>query len=83
MEKHEEDDTSRDQIIDSYIKTLVMVVGRVSAPQYRMLPTQTNLKMPPLPSNMTEKVLPAAATQSKTSGGVNTQNGEEVAIKLV
>lgn len=42
---------------------------RVSAPRYRMLPTETDLNRPPLLSGFPEKVLPIAAVQSRASGG--------------
>jgi hypothetical protein len=43
---------------------------RVSAPRYRMLPTETDLNTPPLLSNLPDKVLHNAAVQSKATGGV-------------
>lgn len=45
------------------------VCGRVSAPRYRVLPTETDLNLPPLPSNSHEKILPIGALQSKVAGG--------------
>lgn len=46
---------------------------RVNTPRYRyrMLPTETDLNTPPLLANFPEKVLPAGAVQSKTTGGGN------------
>lgn len=43
---------------------------RVSAPRYRMLPTETDLNSPPLLSNFPDKVLPIAAMHSKAAGGM-------------
>ncbi|XP_022773518.1 uncharacterized protein LOC111315777 isoform X3 [Durio zibethinus] len=40
----------------------------VSAPRYRMLPTETDLNRPPLVTNCPEKVLPVGAVQSKVTG---------------
>ena len=45
------------------------MVFRVSAPRYRMLPTETDLNSPPLLPNFPEKVLPIGAVQSKATGG--------------
>lgn len=41
----------------------------VSAPRYRMLPTETDLNRPPLVPNLPEKVLPIGSVQSKATGG--------------
>ncbi|XP_022773517.1 uncharacterized protein LOC111315777 isoform X2 [Durio zibethinus] len=42
----------------------------VSAPRYRMLPTETDLNRPPLVTNCPEKVLPVGAVQSKVTGDI-------------
>uniref|UniRef100_A0A2N9ENC2 Uncharacterized protein n=1 Tax=Fagus sylvatica TaxID=28930 RepID=A0A2N9ENC2_FAGSY len=41
----------------------------VSAPRYRMLPTETDLNTPPLLPNFPDKVLPIGAVHSKPTGG--------------
>ncbi|XP_042487753.1 uncharacterized protein LOC122067988 [Macadamia integrifolia] len=41
----------------------------VSAPRYRMLPTETDLNTPPLLSHLPDKVLPVDAVRFKTGGG--------------
>lgn len=46
------------------------VCERVTAPRYRVLPTETDLNLPPLPSNSHEKILPIGALQSKDAGGL-------------
>ncbi|XP_034676154.1 uncharacterized protein LOC117906966 isoform X1 [Vitis riparia] len=47
----------------------------VSAPRYRMIPTETDLNMPPLQSNLPEKVLPLAAVQSSSAGDLPWESG--------
>ncbi|XP_062163942.1 uncharacterized protein LOC133870752 [Alnus glutinosa] len=47
----------------------------VSAPRYRMLPTETDLNTPPLLSNFLDKVLPNAAVQSKATGDLPWEGG--------
>ncbi|CAN1175685.1 Erythroid differentiation-related factor 1 [Linum perenne] len=47
---------------------LVPSSQKVSAPRYRMLPTETDLNTLPVVSNLPEKVLPIGAVQSKTTG---------------
>lgn len=42
----------------------------VTAPRYRMLPTETDLNTLPVVSNLPEKVLPIGAVQSRTTGGI-------------
>lgn len=46
------------------------VCESVTAPRYRVLPTETDLNLPPLPSNSHEKILPIGALQSKDAGGL-------------
>ncbi len=41
----------------------------MSAPRYRMLPTETDLNTPPLLPNFPDKVLPIGAVHSKPTGG--------------
>ncbi|PON79525.1 Tetratricopeptide-like helical domain containing protein [Parasponia andersonii] len=43
----------------------------VSAPRYRMLPTETDLNSPPLLSTFPEKVLPIGAVQSRPGGDLS------------
>ncbi|CAN0928276.1 Erythroid differentiation-related factor 1 [Linum grandiflorum] len=47
---------------------LVPSSQKVSAPRYRMLPTETDLNTLPVVSNLPEKVLPIGAVQSQTTG---------------
>ncbi|XP_058091225.1 uncharacterized protein LOC131237465 [Magnolia sinica] len=47
----------------------------VKAPRYRMLPTETDLNMPPLPSNFPDKAFPIAAMPVKTSGDLHWESG--------
>ncbi|XVF63291.1 hypothetical protein PTKIN_Ptkin09bG0076200 [Pterospermum kingtungense] len=47
----------------------------VSAPRYRMLPTETDLNRPPLVINCPEKVLPIGAVQSKVTGDIIWEDG--------
>ncbi|CBI18163.3 unnamed protein product, partial [Vitis vinifera] len=47
----------------------------VSAPRYRMIPTETDLNMPPLQSDLPEKVLPLAAVQSSSAGDLPWESG--------
>ncbi|KAI3464395.1 hypothetical protein Pfo_021058 [Paulownia fortunei] len=47
----------------------------VTAPRYRMIPTETDLNALPLLSSIPEKVLPIAAAQSRTSGDSPWQGG--------
>lgn len=47
----------------------------VSAPRYRMLPTETDLNTPPLVINCPEKVLPIGAVQSKVTGDIIWEDG--------
>lgn len=39
-----------------------------------MIPTETDLNMPPLQSDLPEKVLPLAAVQSSSAGGMSCQD---------
>lgn len=48
---------------------------RVSAPRYRMLPTETDLNTPPLLSSFPDKVLPIPAVQSKATGDLPWEAG--------
>ncbi|KAF8025095.1 hypothetical protein BT93_F2061 [Corymbia citriodora subsp. variegata] len=41
----------------------------VSAPRYQMLPTETDLKRPPVAPNFSEKLLPTGALLSRMAGG--------------
>ncbi|KAH7524978.1 hypothetical protein FEM48_Zijuj06G0176500 [Ziziphus jujuba var. spinosa] len=47
----------------------------VSAPRYRMLPTETDLNNPPLLSSLPEKVLPIGSVQSKATGDLPWDDG--------
>ncbi|KAB1212093.1 Erythroid differentiation-related factor 1 [Morella rubra] len=47
----------------------------VSAPRYRMLPTETDLNTPPVLSNFPDKVLPPAAVQSEATGDLPWEGG--------
>ncbi|XP_057793421.1 uncharacterized protein LOC131010041 [Salvia miltiorrhiza] len=47
---------------------LVPSPNTVSAPRYRMIPTETDLNALPLLSSIPERVLPVAATQARTNG---------------
>lgn len=46
------------------------VCERVTAPRYRVLPTETDLNLPPFPSNSHDKVLPIGALKLKDAGGL-------------
>ncbi|XP_027094288.2 uncharacterized protein [Coffea arabica] len=54
---------------------LIPSAQTVQAPRYRMIPTETDLNMLPIPQTPPEKVLPVAAAQSKTSGDLSWENG--------
>ncbi|PQM33240.1 uncharacterized protein Pyn_38972 [Prunus yedoensis var. nudiflora] len=59
-----------DKAFHSFDSALIPSRQTVSAPRYRMLPTETDLKSPPLLSNFPDKVLPIAAVHSKAAGAV-------------
>ncbi|KAH6759395.1 erythroid differentiation factor-like protein [Perilla frutescens var. frutescens] len=54
---------------------LVPSPNTVSAPRYREIPTETDLNALPLLSSIPERVLPIAATQSRTNGDESWQGG--------
>ncbi|KAL8162436.1 hypothetical protein V2J09_013925 [Rumex salicifolius] len=56
----------------------------VSAPRYRLLPTETDLNMPPLVSNLPEKAIPVefGSLQCRTSGGDLPWEGNAVTSNL-
>lgn len=54
---------------------LIPSAQTVQAPRYRMIPTETDLNMLPIPQTLPDKVLPVAAAQSKTSGDLSWENG--------
>lgn len=54
---------------------LVPSPNTVSAPRYRMIPTETDLNALPLLSSIPERVLPIAVTQSRTNGDSSWQGG--------
>ncbi|XP_047341458.1 uncharacterized protein LOC124945125 [Impatiens glandulifera] len=53
----------------AFNSALVPTAQTLSAPQYRVLPNETDLNTPPMLSYIPEKVLPIAAACSRTSGG--------------
>uniref|UniRef100_A0A2P2J5X6 Uncharacterized protein LOC105108957 isoform X2 n=3 Tax=Rhizophora mucronata TaxID=61149 RepID=A0A2P2J5X6_RHIMU len=57
-----------DKAFHSFNSALVPSCQTVSAPRYRMLPTETDLNTLPVVSNLPEKVLPVGFVQSKTAG---------------
>ncbi|KAL5558461.1 hypothetical protein UlMin_034672 [Ulmus minor] len=59
-----------DKAFHSFDSALVPSRQTVSAPRYRMLPTETDLNSPPLLPNFPEKVLPIGAVHSKPTGGL-------------
>ncbi|KAA8546313.1 hypothetical protein F0562_002948 [Nyssa sinensis] len=64
-----------DKAFHTFNSALVPSTQTVRAPQYRVLPTETNLNMPPLLPNIPEKVLPIAAAHSMTSGDLPWESG--------
>ncbi|TQE10049.1 hypothetical protein C1H46_004339 [Malus baccata] len=62
-----------DKAFHSFDSALIPSRQTVSAPRYRMLPTETDLKSPPLLSP--EKVLPIAAVHSKAAGDIAWDGG--------
>ncbi|KAA8538631.1 hypothetical protein F0562_028175 [Nyssa sinensis] len=57
-----------DKAFHTFNSAIVPSTQTVRAPRYRMLPTETDLNMPPILPNIPEKVLPIAAAHSKTTG---------------
>lgn len=57
-----------DKAFHAFNSALVPSSQNVKAPQYRMLPTETDLNTLPLLSNIPEKVLPVGFVHSKTRG---------------
>ncbi|KAL6269596.1 hypothetical protein ACE6H2_026507 [Prunus campanulata] len=64
-----------DKAFHSFDSALIPSRQTVSAPRYRMLPTETDLKSPPLLSNFPDKVLPIAAVHSKAAGDIAWDGG--------
>ncbi|KAM1030417.1 hypothetical protein TB1_033632 [Malus domestica] len=62
-----------DKAFHSFDSALIPSRQTVSAPRYRMLPTETDLKSPPLLSP--DKVLPIAAVHSKAAGDIAWDGG--------
>lgn len=58
-----------DKSFHAFNSALVPSSETVSAPRYRMLPTETDLNMPPWPSTLPDKILPVdyGAVQSSTA----------------
>ncbi|KDO83903.1 hypothetical protein CISIN_1g000487mg [Citrus sinensis] len=59
----------------AFNSALVPSSDTVSAPRYRMLPTETDLNRPPLVPNLPEKVLPIGSVQSKATGDPSWEGG--------
>ncbi|CAL5348268.1 unnamed protein product [Camellia sinensis] len=59
-----------DKAFHVFNSALVPSTQTLRAPRYRMLPNETDLNTLPLLSSIPEKILPIAAVQSRTSGGV-------------
>ncbi|GLU06764.1 hypothetical protein SLE2022_237630 [Rubroshorea leprosula] len=70
-----------DNSFHAFTSALVPSRQTVSAPRYRMLPTETDLNRPPLLSNFPEKVLPIGAVQCKTTGDIMWE-GDAIASNL-
>ncbi|OMO59516.1 Tetratricopeptide-like helical [Corchorus capsularis] len=64
-----------DKSFHAFNSALVPSRQTVSAPRYRMLPTETDLNRPPLVSHFPEKVLPIGAVQSKATGDIVWEDG--------
>ncbi|KAL0555816.1 hypothetical protein IC582_004317 [Cucumis melo] len=64
-----------DKEFHAFNSALVPSCQTVTAPRYRVLPTETDLNLPPLPSNSHEKVLPIGALQSKDAGDLPWDGG--------
>ncbi|XP_057974865.1 uncharacterized protein LOC131162427 [Malania oleifera] len=64
-----------DTAFHAFNSAIVPSSKTVTAPRYRMLPTETDLNTPPLLSNLPEKILPIGAGHSKTSGDVPRESG--------
>lgn len=64
-----------DKAFHAFNSALLPSSQTVSAPRYRMLPTETDLNRLPIISNIPEKVLPTGATPSKTGGDTAWDNG--------
>lgn len=64
-----------DKEFHAFNSALVPSRQTVTAPRYRVLPTETDLNLPPLPSNSHEKVLPIGALQSKGAGDLPWDGG--------
>ncbi|KAL5778903.1 hypothetical protein ACOSQ2_009640 [Xanthoceras sorbifolium] len=60
---------------DAFNSALVPSRQTVSAPRYRLLPTETDLNRPPLVPNFPEKVLPIGVVQSKANGDISWEGG--------
>ncbi|XP_010530159.1 PREDICTED: uncharacterized protein LOC104806788 [Tarenaya hassleriana] len=60
-----------DNSFAAFSSALVPSCETVSAPRYRMLPTETDLNRPPLLKKFPEKVLPLAAVKSRTAGDIS------------
>ncbi|KAJ4963720.1 hypothetical protein NE237_023659 [Protea cynaroides] len=59
----------------SFNSAIVPSSETLSAPRYRMLPTETDLNTPPLLSHFPDKVLPYDAVSSKTGGDLHWESG--------
>ncbi|CAK9137151.1 unnamed protein product, partial [Ilex paraguariensis] len=57
-----------DKAFHDFNSALIPSTQTEGAPRYRMIPTETDLNMPPLLSTLPEKMLPIAAVQSRTTG---------------
>ncbi|XP_023550026.1 uncharacterized protein LOC111808337 [Cucurbita pepo subsp. pepo] len=64
-----------DKEFHAFYSALVPSRQTVTAPRYRVLPTETDLNLPPLPSNSHEKILPIGALQSKDAGDLPWDGG--------
>ncbi|KAK3230427.1 hypothetical protein Dsin_002308 [Dipteronia sinensis] len=60
---------------DAFNSALVPSRQTVSAPRYRLLPTETDLNRPPLVANFPEKMLPVGAVHSKANGDISWEGG--------
>ncbi|KAK2659281.1 hypothetical protein Ddye_005814 [Dipteronia dyeriana] len=60
---------------DAFNTALVPSRQTVSAPRYRLLPTETDLNRPPLVANSPEKMLPVGTVHSKANGDISLECG--------
>ncbi|KAL3503864.1 hypothetical protein ACH5RR_033705 [Cinchona calisaya] len=64
-----------DKAFHDFYSALIPSVQTVQAPRYRMIPTETDLNMLPIPSIIPDKVLPVVTEQTRAGGDLSWENG--------